>query len=147
MSTISLEDAAAGFSFCHVFFNASNRATLSGVNCRQRKSGGLGKVDEVCVCVGSAMLEVQCKARDSYGRNAIEDAPIEDERWVTMETGRWMDVENGSKVGGHPSHMGGSRFPICPSMRRAIDVLRVIERAHCCSFNCPQPGSNRVANE
>lgn len=54
MSVTVFEAAASGFASRHVLLASSNRATLSGVNSRQRKSGGLGKSEEL-VCACSAM--------------------------------------------------------------------------------------------
>lgn len=54
MRATALEAAASGFSSCHALLAAPKRASLSGVNSRQRKSGGFGKVDEL-VSACSAM--------------------------------------------------------------------------------------------
>lgn len=51
--------APSGVSCSHAFLASSKRAILSGVKLRQRKSGGLGKVEEMD-CVWSAMSLQAC---------------------------------------------------------------------------------------
>lgn len=51
-----LEATASAFPSCHALVTSSKRASLSGVNSRQKKSGGLGNVDEL-VSACSAMAD------------------------------------------------------------------------------------------
>lgn len=56
------ESASEGCSSCHVFLNSSKREILSGVKSRQRKSGGLGKVDEMVGAWCIAWSAIFCTA-------------------------------------------------------------------------------------
>lgn len=56
MRVMVFEETASGFSSSQAFLASSKRAILPGVNSFHKKSGGLGKVENICVWGCSAML-------------------------------------------------------------------------------------------
>lgn len=105
-----LEATASGFSSCHALVTSSKRASLSGVNSRQKKSGGLGNVDEFVSACSAIADKAEAMSRGRLPQSSSEN----------MSCCSWRQSSAASSIEGEKTAEEGSCGRIAPSVESRL---------------------------